>query len=137
MDIFGSCEAHPFHSKRCNKAEENTCSTKYAKSSYIIGLRSNQHTKIHEIINWFFFLTRIPVSKSGSIVNFIILHQFRQLKGVQFLRLGVNPHHNPKAKFPLASFILFQSLSKDRWNVCFQVWNILGFLYCSVHSLYP
>lgn len=51
VKIFGSCEAHPFYSKRCNKAEENTCSTEYAKSSHIVGLRSNQHTKTHEIIN--------------------------------------------------------------------------------------
>lgn len=40
MKIFGSCETHPFYSERCNQAEENTCSTKYAKSSHVVGLKA-------------------------------------------------------------------------------------------------
>lgn len=84
VKIFGSCEAHPFHSERRNKAKENTCSAEYAKSSHIVGLRSNQHTKIHMELSVELFLTRTPISKSDNIVNCIILGQFRQLKERSF-----------------------------------------------------
>lgn len=89
VKIFGSCKTHPFYSERCNKAEENTCSTKYAKSSHIVGLRNNQHKKHIWNYHLSFFSLEHQISKSGNIIS---LYQFKQLKECRFWRLeGSNP----------------------------------------------
>lgn len=145
VKIFRSCETHPFHSERCNKAEENTCSTKYAKSSHIVGLKSNQYKKHRWHYQLSFFLLGHQMSKSGNIVNFYYLTLIYTVEGGQFSwgyswrYSGQYPHHNPMAESPVALFILFQGLPKGRWNirVSFLVWNILDFLYHKVHSFYP
>ena len=74
MKIFSSCETHPFHSERCNKAEENTCSTKYAKSSDIVGLKSNQYKKAEMTLSTEFFLARAPNVKVWQYCQFLLSH---------------------------------------------------------------
>ena len=75
VKIFGSCETHPFHSERGNKAEENSCSTEYAKSGHVVGLGCNRHKK-HMKLSVEFFLTRKPNIK---VRQYCQLHYFASI----------------------------------------------------------
>lgn len=116
VKIFGSCETHPFHSERCNEAEENSCSTEYAKSSHVVGLRG---TNIKNIWNYqlSFSLLQNQMSKSDNIVKFIIFHQFRQLKGCHFWELGQYSTIILRPSLSLLPSLFFPGLPKGRWSM--------------------